>query len=75
LTTNFLLLFNVPLGVVTVTKPVVAPVGTVVLIKEGKTTLKTAAVPLNVSFDPAVVLAIIALPLKAGPDWLAGGGI
>ena len=32
ITRNFLLLFNVRLGVATVTKPVVAPFGTLVLI-------------------------------------------
>jgi hypothetical protein len=39
------LLLSVPLGVVTSTVPVVAPVGTLVVIKEAETTLKTAAVP------------------------------
>jgi len=37
------------LGVVTSTVPVVAPVGTLVVIKDFETTLKAAAVPLKVT--------------------------
>jgi hypothetical protein len=43
------LLLSVPFGVVTSTVPVVAPVGTAVVISELETTLKTAAVPLKVT--------------------------
>ncbi len=46
-TRNFLLLVRVPLGVVTVTKPVVAPLGTVAVRKVLETTLKVAEIPLN----------------------------
>jgi len=55
-TRNCLLLVSVPEGVVTVTKPVLAPVGTVVVIKELETTVKTAAVPLNVTLVAPVRL-------------------
>jgi hypothetical protein len=41
------LLESVRLGVTTLTLPVVAPAGTVVVIKELETTVKTAAVPLK----------------------------
>ena len=44
LTKNLPLLVNVPMGVSTVTKPVVAPLGTVVEIKDLETTLNVAAV-------------------------------
>jgi hypothetical protein len=40
-----MLLERVPLGVTTSTFPVVAPAGTVVVIREGETVVKTAAVP------------------------------
>jgi hypothetical protein len=43
------LLLSVLFGVVTVTKPVVAPVGTAVLISVLETTLKVAAVPLKLT--------------------------
>ena len=48
-TRNCWLLVSVPEGVVTVTKPVLAPVGTAAVISELETTLNTAAVPLNVT--------------------------
>lgn len=38
-----------PPGVVTSTRPVVAPVGTVVVISDAETTVNVAAVPLNVT--------------------------
>ena len=41
------LLVAVPLGVVTLILPVVAPLGTVVLISVSEATLKLAEVPLN----------------------------
>ncbi|MBZ5598222.1 MAG: hypothetical protein LAN83_07860 [Acidobacteriia bacterium] len=47
---------SVLLGVVTLTAPVVAPVGTVVLISEPMTTVKVAAVPLNVTLVAPVRL-------------------
>ena len=43
------LLVRVLLGVTTTTEPVVAPVGTVVVISELETTVNVAAVPLNVT--------------------------
>jgi hypothetical protein len=47
ITLNFLLLFSVPPGVVTVTKPVVAPSGTIAVRKVSDETLKFALLPLN----------------------------
>ena len=41
------MLLSVPLGIVTSTVPVVAPVGTVVLISDLETTVNFAAVPLK----------------------------
>jgi hypothetical protein len=43
------LLDSVPLGATTLTAPVVAPVGTVVVISVAETTVNVAAVPLNVT--------------------------
>lgn len=43
------MLVSVRRGVVTLTLPVVAPVGTVVVISELETTVNVAAVPLNVT--------------------------
>jgi hypothetical protein len=48
----------VPLGVVTCTLPLVAPVGTVVVISVLDTTVNVAAVPLNVT----LVLPVRLLP-------------
>jgi len=62
------LLFSVLLGVVTVTKPVVAPVGTVVVMSERETTVNTAAVPLKLTLVapvrpvPGISTAAPALP-------------
>jgi len=51
------LLVNVPLGVVTCTLPVVAPVGTVVVIWVSDTTVNAAEVPLKVtSVEPVRLL-------------------
>jgi len=50
------LLESVRLGVTTWTLPVVAPAGTVVVIKELETTVKTAAVPLKVTLAAPVRL-------------------
>jgi hypothetical protein len=55
-TTNFVLVLSVPLALVTLTVPVVAPVGTVVVISVFDTTLKLAAVPLNVTLVAPVRL-------------------
>ena len=43
------MLVSVPLGVVTWTGPVVAPVGTVAVISDFEATVKLAGVPLNVT--------------------------
>src|SRR5271155_160381 len=67
-TRNAKLLLSVPLGVVTSTVPVVAPVGTVVLISELETTLKPAAAPLKVMlvapvrFVPKTITFLPTLP-------------
>jgi hypothetical protein len=45
------LLDSVPLGVATWTLPVVAPAGTAVVISEAETTVKAAAVPLNLTLS------------------------
>ena len=70
-TRKFTLLVSVPLGVVALALPVVAPVGTVVVIKEAETTLKTAAVPLNVTLVAPV--GFVPRILTAAPT--AGGGL
>jgi hypothetical protein len=57
------LLESVPLGVTNWTVPVVAPVGTVVVISELETTLKTAPVPLK--------LTLVA-PVRSGPRIVMG---
>jgi hypothetical protein len=63
-----MLLLSVLLGVVTLTFPVVAPVGTVVLISELETTAKSAAVPLKltlvapVRLFPKIITAVPTLP-------------
>ena len=48
-TRNDTLLKSVPPGVITLTSPVVAPVGTVVVISELETTVNLVAVPLKVT--------------------------
>ena len=47
ITVNIVLLVRVPLGVWTVTNPLVAPVGTVARIEVSDTTVKLAGVPFN----------------------------
>src|SRR5581483_4628176 len=49
LTRKIVLLVSVPLGVVTSTRPVVAPVGIVALISVGDLTVKVAGTPLKVT--------------------------
>lgn len=62
------LLLNVPLGVTTVTVPVVASEGTVVVSSELETTVKVAAIPWNVTlvaplkFVPRIVTDDPTLP-------------
>jgi len=50
------LLSNVADGVVTTTRPVLAPAGTVVVIFELDTTVNTAATPLNMTSEAPVRL-------------------
>src|SRR5271169_2613736 len=47
---------RVPEVIVTFTKPVLAPAGTVVVIREPEATVKTAAVPLNLTLVAPVRL-------------------
>ena len=47
-----MLLVRVPLGVVTVTKPLVAPFGTLVVISVPEATVNVAGMPLNSRFAP-----------------------
>src|ERR1039457_833028 len=62
------LLDSVPLGVITWTFPLLAPAGTVVVISELETTVKTAAVPLKltlvapVRLVPRILMAAPTLP-------------
>ena len=70
-TRKIMLLLSVPVGVVTWTVPLVAPMGTVALMAELDTTLKEAAVPLNVTavvpvrLLPRIMAEVPTLP-KAG---------
>ena len=56
------MLESVPLGVTTSTLPVVAPVGTVAVIRYLDTTVNAAAVPLNVTLVAPVRLVPRILP-------------
>jgi hypothetical protein len=81
---NIVLLFSMPLGVVTVTQPLVAPVGTLTVIPVADTTLKVAETPLKVTLVapvrsvPRILTCAPTLPaegsvLTKGPrptDWL-----
>src|ERR1035438_505481 len=64
-TRNGWLLASVPEGVVTVTEPVPAPTGTVAVISELLTTLKTAAVPSNIT--PVAPVKLFPRILTAAP--------
>ena len=66
---NGTLLESVLPGVTTLTSPVVAPAGTVVVISELDTTVKLAAMPLNVTLVAPVRLVprmLTAAPTKRG---------
>ena len=71
-------LVAVPAGVVTLIFPVVAPVGTVVLICVLDTTVNVAAVPLNftlvapVKLVPVTVTAVPTGPLVGANDVIVG---
>src|SRR5262245_25618941 len=79
-TVNSPALVAVPPGVVTVILPVVAPVGTAVLICVPDTTVKVAAVPLNRTalappkFVPVIVTAVPTWPLVGANDAIVGAG-
>lgn len=57
---------GVPRRVTTCTLPLVAPTGTVVVMSDGETTVKTAAVPLKVTR----VAPVKSVPQKVGPPEL-----
>ena len=67
------LLESVPLGVTTSTFPEVAPVGTVVVISEGETSVNTAAMPLKLT----LVAPVRSVPriLTAAPTLPEVGGV
>jgi len=62
------LLWSFPVGVITLTGPVVAPLGTVVVISEAETMVNLASRPLNltfvtsVRFVPRIVTAVPTVP-------------
>jgi hypothetical protein len=57
ITRNGLLLLSIPLGVVTVTKPLVAGAGTVAVISVSETTINVALAPLKLTaVDPVRLL-------------------
>jgi hypothetical protein len=62
------LLESVPLGVTTLTSPVVAPAGTVVVISELDTTVNWAAVPLKVTLVAPVRLVPRMLTAAPAPE-------
>jgi hypothetical protein len=68
----------VPTGFVTVTGPVVAPDGTVVVIEVAETTVNVAVVPLNftpvtpVKLDPVMVTAVPTGPMVGENDVITG---
>ncbi len=64
------MLESVPLGVTTWTFPLLAPAGTVVVISEGETTVKTAAVPVKLTL---VALVRLVPRILTGCSHLAEG--
>src|ERR1019366_10127521 len=67
------LLESVPLGVTTLTSPVVAPAGTVVVISEPETTVKVAAAPLKLTLVAPVRL--VPRMLTAAPTLPEAGSV
>jgi hypothetical protein len=66
---KFTLLLRLPMAVVTTTGPVVAPVGTVVLVSVAETTVNCAAVPLKLTaVEPVRLLPRITTAAPALPD-------
>jgi len=74
-------LVAVPPGVVTVTRPVVAPEGTVVFTEVAERTVKVAEAPLNATavaperFVPVIVTLVPALPLVGESDEIVGAAV
>jgi hypothetical protein len=71
------LLKSVPLGVTTLTSPVVAPVGTVAVISELDATLKAANMPLKLTLLAPVRLVpriLMAAPTMLEPGWASTNG-
>jgi hypothetical protein len=71
------LLLSVPLGVVTWTAPVVAPVGTVVWISVSDTTVNVAAVPLKLTLVAPVrlfprIMTAVPTPPEVGTVFTKG---
>ena len=67
-TVNALTLVVVPPGVVTLSGPVVAPLGTVAEIEVAELTVKLALVPLNVTaVAPVKFVPLIVTPVPTGP--------
>lgn len=68
-----------PNGVATLTVPVVAPTGTLVVISVSETTLKAAVVPLKLTFVapvralPVKVTAVPSVPLAGEKELITGG--
>lgn len=81
LTPKLLVLVAVPSGVVTLIAPVVAPVGTVVVIAVSETTLKVALTPLKltlvapVKFAPVIVKLVPTMPLVGEKFVIVGGKV
>jgi hypothetical protein len=72
-TVNALLLVAVPVGVVTLSGPVVAPAGTVAWIAVADVTVKVALVPLNATdVAPVKLVPLIVTVVPTGPH-VAGG--
>jgi hypothetical protein len=79
MTMNALALVAVPSGVLTLTRPVVAPAGTVAWMVVADITEKLAALPLNVTevippkFVPVIVTFVPTSPLAGVKDVIVGG--
>jgi hypothetical protein len=67
------MLESVPLGVTTWTFPLLAPAGMVVVISEGETTVKTAAVPVKLTL--VALVRLVPRILTAAPTSPKGGRI
>lgn len=80
-TVNGFWLYPVPKGVVTLTLPVVALLGTVAVIDEDELTTKEAAAPLKVTavapvkFDPVICTSESAAPLFGATVYRNGAGV